>query len=287
MLIFGLHLNKHSLNFNIFQLQSQTSHLNSDHAKMGGKKWKKEGSKAERKQDAAILARAFPVKLAMWDLEQCDPKRCTGRKLSRLGYLRTMRIGQGFGGIVLSPNGTKSVSKEDYNIVASYGIGVIDCSWNKLDEVPFLKLNGQKRNKRNRLLPFLIAANPVNYGKPNTLSCVEALAACLYIVGYKEESKNLLESFGWSKAFFSLNEELLELYSNCENSIEVVEKQAEYLKQLDEENAKKQVKKALTADMPYEMDLPPSESEYEYDTETVKDEIEVLEPLIQNLTTEN
>lgn len=29
----------------------------------------------------------LPIKLYMWDFEQCDSKRCTGRKLERLGYL--------------------------------------------------------------------------------------------------------------------------------------------------------------------------------------------------------
>ncbi|CAI5746469.1 unnamed protein product [Peronospora destructor] len=41
----------------------------------------------------------------MWDFRQCDAKRCTGRKLCRLGYITSMKPGAYFRGLVLSPAG--------------------------------------------------------------------------------------------------------------------------------------------------------------------------------------
>ncbi|KAL9268257.1 18S rRNA aminocarboxypropyltransferase-like protein [Drosera capensis] len=91
------------------------------------------------------------IQLAMWDFGQCDAKRCTGRKLARFKLLKELRVSSGFGGIVLSPTGTQCL-----------------------------------RCAARWLLPWLVAANPVNYGWPCELSCVGALAAALIICGRRD-----------------------------------------------------------------------------------------------------
>lgn len=78
-------------------------------------------------------------------------------------------------------------------------------------------------------MPYLIAANPVNYGKPTKLSTVEALAAALYIANYREEADKLLAVFKWGTTFSSLNEELLTIYAEARDSSEVVQLQKEFI----------------------------------------------------------
>ena len=77
-----------------------------------------------------------------------------------------------------------------------------------------------------RLLPYMVAANPVNYGKPCTLSCVEALAACLILTSHEEDAELILSKFKWGSSFTNLNSELLDEYKVCKSSTEVVAAQA-------------------------------------------------------------
>jgi pre-rRNA-processing protein TSR3 len=54
-------------------------------------------------------------------------------------------------------------------------------------------------------VPYLIATNQTNYGKPWKLNCVEALAAAFYIVGMDTYAEKLLGKFSWGHAFWSVN----------------------------------------------------------------------------------
>uniref|UniRef100_A0A182K0M3 18S rRNA aminocarboxypropyltransferase n=1 Tax=Anopheles christyi TaxID=43041 RepID=A0A182K0M3_9DIPT len=191
----------------------------------------------------------FPV--SMWDLKHCDPKKCSGRKLARHGLIKNLRLGQKFPGLVLTPVGVNCVSPQDKEIIKTSGIAVVDCSWARLSETPFNKM----RSPNPRLLPFLVAANPINYGKPCKLSCVEAIAASMYITGYKQEALWYLNKFSWGHSFVELNQELLDAYAGCANSKEILEVQKQYL-----ENAKDELQQG-------DRGFPSSESEEDEEEE--------------------
>ncbi|CAM9912766.1 unnamed protein product [Pylaiella littoralis] len=204
---------------------------------------------------------SISVSLRMWDFEQCDVKRCTGRKLCRLGLVKEMDLGAPFSGLVLSPNGELTVSPADREVVETLGMSVIDCSWARLDEIPF----HQMRKGHHRLLPFLVAANPVNYGRPMKLSCVEAIAATLYIVGHQDEAIKVMGQFGWGAEFLRVNLDVLNTYAACANGAEVVKAQGEFLARCEEEAASRRDGVSME-DM-----MPPSYSDEEYGNDSEND----------------
>lgn len=117
------------------------------------------------------------------------------------------------------------VSPTDRDIIQDYGCAVVDCSWARLDDTPFSRM----KTPNPRLLPFLVAANPINYGRPCQLSCVEAIAATLIITGFPEEANFYLGKFSWGHSFLQLNGELLKKYSLCTNAKEIISVQEKFL----------------------------------------------------------
>lgn len=114
---------------------------------------KKKNPKKNSKKWEEEFKKKYPINLIMFDFEQCDAKRCTGRKLERMKLIKSLKINCHFSGILLTPNPKnlstrKSVSKEDLQIILKCGIGVIDCSWNQLDNVNFHKMKIVEQNQR-------------------------------------------------------------------------------------------------------------------------------------------
>lgn len=170
--------------------------------------------------------------LQMWDLNHCAPLKCTGRKLVRHGLVRSVRLTQRMAGVVLTPEGTCAISRADAALVTQAGLGVVDCSWARLDEVPFDRM----RATAHRLLPFLVAANPTNYGKPLRLSCAEALAAGLFIMGFAQAARDVLAKFKWGHAFWQVNQTVLDRYARCATSAQVVQVQEDWIAQCQQED---------------------------------------------------
>ncbi len=167
------------------------------------------------------------MRIVVYHAEECDRKKCTSLKLGKKGKIKVVtKLNQVPSGlIILDPYSPKALSGEDKEKIMEKGLLGLDCSWKRLDKVPF-KL---KTGKNSRSLPFLIAANPTNYGKPCILSTAEAIAASFYIIGFKDIATDIMSLFKWGPHFLKLNEELLEAYSKAENSLEVVKIQNEYM----------------------------------------------------------
>jgi pre-rRNA-processing protein TSR3 len=80
-------------------------------------------------------------------------------------------------------------------------------------------------------LPFVVAVNPVNYGKPLKLSTLEAFATALYILGDVKKAEEMLNLYKWGPNFLVLNKEPLEDYRNAKNSSEIIDAMRQYIEE--------------------------------------------------------
>ncbi len=162
------------------------------------------------------------IKLYVLHMKQCDPKKCTGLKLGRSGFARIINHPSNLpaGTIVLNPFADKAFSPTDRGDVERRGMTTVDCSWNQLKGRFEVKTRG-----RQRCLPLLMAANPINYGLIGKLSTIEAFGGALFILRKETLAEKLLSKVKWGHTFLELNEELLSEYQNAENSSQIIETQ--------------------------------------------------------------
>lgn len=165
--------------------------------------------------------------LFVYHARQDDPKKCTARKMSKFG-LATMYETAGKlppGAILLDPTASKAISPADMRL-ARKGVVVLDCTWGEVERI-FPQL--ESKQMQGRALPYLLAANPVNYGKPFMLSSAEAFVAALYILGYREQASEIAAKFKWGDTFLTLNREPLEAYAEAKDSADVIRIQQDFM----------------------------------------------------------
>lgn len=166
------------------------------------------------------------IKIVIYHARECDPRKCSTLKLKRFGLVKVVHQVRLLprGALMLNALGERAFSPADGQRIEQYGLTALDYSW-KQGMQPCLP-----SHLISRCLPFLVAANPVNFGTPTKLSTVEALAAALYIAGFKLEAEKLLSIFKWGPEFIRLNFERLEAYSKAKDSVEILEMQRGFMK---------------------------------------------------------
>jgi pre-rRNA-processing protein TSR3 len=141
------------------------------------------------------------IKLYCLHYNECDPKKCTALKLEKYNLIQIIKKNERKvqKAIVLNPFSLSEISIQDKYTVMKHGVIVVDCSWKNIFNIKSISTNNARK------LPPLIAANPVNYGKWEKLSSVEALAAALYITGFTKYADFILSKFSWGIEFKKIN----------------------------------------------------------------------------------
>lgn len=113
------------------------------------------------------------------DFDQCDPRRCSGKKLARQHLIAELRVGSRFRGVVLSfvllficavcsrqrlglcrPKAVQVLSPADKDIIDKDGLAVVECSWARLSEIPFSKI----ASPHERLCTYAHTGYSIIYG---------------------------------------------------------------------------------------------------------------------------
>lgn len=166
------------------------------------------------------------IPVLIYDECQCDPKKCTAKRMVKFGLGRDVPLRAiPKGAVVLSPFSRKALSPADI-VHARRGLVVMDLTWTNIDRFP------RAKGTEERALPYLLAANPINWGRPMELNSAEAVMASLYILGEKEQASEFLGRFNWAPEFMRLNGNMLEDYSKAKDSAGVVAVQNEYLRSI-------------------------------------------------------
>ena len=167
------------------------------------------------------------IKLFVYHTDEDDPKKCSAKKLNKFGFVKLEKNIRKIpkNAVLLNPFAEKSLSKEDFECASKNGIVAVDCSW-KNAEKSFEYLN---QINVSRALPFLIASNPVNFGKPFKLTTLEAFAAALYILDEKDHAKDILNIYKWAPHFLELNMQPLEDYRMAKDSKEIIQIMSKYI----------------------------------------------------------
>jgi len=151
---------------------------------------------------------------------QDDPKKCTAAKLVRFNLAKKV-ITISKNTLTLNPFADHILLNSDKNNVRS--ITGIDCSWNFADQTFVKKFSGISRR-----LPYLLAGNSVNFSKLGKLTTVEAIAASLYLLGFENQSTELLGKFKWGHTFLDLNRNLLNDYQDATSEKQIEDIAKEY-----------------------------------------------------------
>lgn len=84
-------------------------------------------------------------------------------------------------------------------------------------------------------MPYLVAANATNYGRPWRLNCAEALAAAFFICGHEDWAHEVLTHFSYGEPFLEINGQLLKRYAACTSEEEIRKAEEVWLAKIEKE----------------------------------------------------